>query len=486
MNEDLGFVASDDLGFVPHDKTPSDPQTEALARAFKKSSQAGIFPAERIGEGSQGAAAFAQGALDSILAGAPEAIAKLSGVSDNTSASPKFTDPYAYSRGEIIGSLLPAGRILGAGRKAATTGGKLLLSGIEGLRMGAVYGGGRGVTDEIKQSGDQTELGQALETGGKGAVAGGAIGAALGAGIPAAFALAGKPKPTADQFITATLNPSKEFEKQNWWNDWGSASKDIKETGIPFKNLEEFGQAVQATQDRLGKEIQNAYAASPVKDIDGSKAVQAVQELISSRSRLMRENPEMASALLQKAEKYNGPIDKYEAQSLVTEINNDLISFYKTHGLTRKQALANPEIAADNAIARTLAGQLDDIIGAETGDKTLRQRYGNVLAVNRHIQDAAEEIPISEAKEAVKRFQAPNKLVEGLRNTGNLQFGDLLFKRPSLTPLESANYNLKQANNIMNPSLLGSLMQSPEIQKIAQDIAFQSILRNGLKLNSDQ
>lgn len=154
-------------GFKPLDEVAASRVKPALTLdQMLAEKNAGEFPVQ-----SQPLAAFSRGALNSILAGTPEAGAKLAGFNpQNDPNSPEFTDPNAFATGETIGSALPLGRIasVGKGLWAATK---------EGMRLGGVYGTGQGVSKEAKE--ETPEIKDALTSGasegGKGVVLGGAI-----------------------------------------------------------------------------------------------------------------------------------------------------------------------------------------------------------------------------------------------------------------------------------------------------------------------
>jgi len=167
-----------------------------LAKALQKNKGAGKFPevaAPTLGRRlaqtvfpplalydamsgrEPGIEAAAQGGLETILAGTPEAIAARSGIPINERTSAKFTNPYEYAAGESLGALVPLGEL----GKAAIAG-KAALSKLikEGIRLGSIYGAGSGVASEAKK--ETPEISAAAAKG----IIGSATGAALGAAIP--------------------------------------------------------------------------------------------------------------------------------------------------------------------------------------------------------------------------------------------------------------------------------------------------------------
>lgn len=169
---------------------------EAMAKSLQKNKGAGKFPeVSPISAGRRilqlavpplalydamtgkdpGAEALAQGGLETILAGTPEAIAARSGIPINERTSAKFTNPYEYAFGETLGGLVPLGRL----GKVATAGKQSLSALIkEGMRLGAVYGGAGGIASEAKE--EDPTFSDAATKG----IIGTAFGTAIGAGIP--------------------------------------------------------------------------------------------------------------------------------------------------------------------------------------------------------------------------------------------------------------------------------------------------------------
>lgn len=178
-------ITSPQAGFTPLDEVAASrvkpPMTLEQLIAEKN---AGTFP-----EQSQPFAAFSRGALESALAGTTEAAGSLAGANPASDpSSPQMTNPALYSTGEIVGNLIPIGRI-----KAAGTG--LWNAVKEGARLGLTYGAGQGVS-KVARSEEPTVSG-AVEAG----LTEGTKGAALGGVIPLAAGSAVKLIPTKQNIL---------------------------------------------------------------------------------------------------------------------------------------------------------------------------------------------------------------------------------------------------------------------------------------------
>ena len=118
--------------------------------------------------------AIAQGALDTILAGTPEAAAALANVPLEGNEATQIQHPYAYAAGQTAGAFLPLGRLA----QAARGGGRALMR--EGARLGGVMGFGAGASNVIEQ-GERDPV-EVVKEGTVTGLGGAALGAGLGAG----------------------------------------------------------------------------------------------------------------------------------------------------------------------------------------------------------------------------------------------------------------------------------------------------------------
>lgn len=116
--------------------------------------------------------ALAAGALDTVLAGTPEATAKLAGASADE-FSPQNQHPGFYKAGQLGGVAVPLGEVV----KGAQGGAKLTQAALNAARTGLVMGAGRGVSNEALK--DNPDLNEALSSGSKEAAINGTISALL-------------------------------------------------------------------------------------------------------------------------------------------------------------------------------------------------------------------------------------------------------------------------------------------------------------------
>lgn len=118
--------------------------------------------------------AFAQGALDTILAGTPEALATQQGVDVEGPGGAQMRHPYAYSTGQIAGSFLPLGEFSKVAKGGVMAGLK------QGARLGAVLGFGGAASGAVEHG--EKSIPEVIKEGAGGAALGSALGAPLGAG----------------------------------------------------------------------------------------------------------------------------------------------------------------------------------------------------------------------------------------------------------------------------------------------------------------
>lgn len=122
--------------------------------------------------------AGAIGALDTALAGLPEAGARVSGVPQEEIDALKVANPKMTMAGELTGAFVPMGA-LKSGLKVATG---IKEGALTGARIGGVFGAGAGTSNAIKGDEDYTDVPRILEGTSKGAAKGIALGTPFGAG----------------------------------------------------------------------------------------------------------------------------------------------------------------------------------------------------------------------------------------------------------------------------------------------------------------
>lgn len=144
--------------------------------------------------------AFSEGALESALAGTPEAIAARSGVDINSPEAARNLFPQTNEFGKLAGSIIPLGA-LSRGAALGREGLKQLAK--QGARIGGLYGAGTGASSVAKQEDGTIEeaLMQALLQGG--------VGAGIGAALPAAFAAAPRISTALQEGLRASADKSR-------------------------------------------------------------------------------------------------------------------------------------------------------------------------------------------------------------------------------------------------------------------------------------
>lgn len=223
--------------------TPLDPVAASRVRPPLTLEQqlvelrAGDFPPS-----SNPITAFARGALNSALAGTTEAAGSLSGANPASDPnSPLMTNPYSGFAGEMVGNLVPLGRI-----KAAGTG--VLNFVKEGARLGGVYGAGQGVSN-VAKSEDPT-VSAALESG----ATEGLKGVALGAAIPAVAGSSVKMIPTKQNILDDLLKISSADEGKLQRSSSGGYVQAADKVTPFLKKGDDVPKFIEATEKALDKE----------------------------------------------------------------------------------------------------------------------------------------------------------------------------------------------------------------------------------------
>ncbi|MEM4247643.1 MAG: hypothetical protein QXH80_00045 [Candidatus Nanoarchaeia archaeon] len=135
--------------------------------------KAATTPMERYQQ--EASASFARGALDSALAGMPEGIAAKMGVAPEEIESLKQRFPYHYWLGEMVGTLIPLGKI----GKGVSTGTSVLRTILSSGRLAGIMGMGRAVAEAAKNP--ESTIGEAGKDMVKAFAINGALGTIFGA-----------------------------------------------------------------------------------------------------------------------------------------------------------------------------------------------------------------------------------------------------------------------------------------------------------------
>lgn len=193
--------------------TPEE-QPETLGEGLKRGVKRGLLgPAlGPILTATSKEKAMTKGALDTILAGTPEAIAARSGVNLKDPNSEEYRNPEAYAVGQVGGAIVPLGEL--------TKGALILKEGVkqalkQGARLGGVYGAGQGVSDAAK-SPDSTvsdALKGGLTMGAGGAILGGTIRAGVPLTAKGFVSVADALRKSAEKNVSQSLLPTTKNNK---------------------------------------------------------------------------------------------------------------------------------------------------------------------------------------------------------------------------------------------------------------------------------
>lgn len=376
-----GTIQYDPNAVAPSGFTPLDPVAASRVKAALTLEQqlaegrAGQFPPT-----SQPFAAFARGALNSALAGTTEAAGSLSGSNPQYDPnSPLYTNPYSGYAGEMVGNLIPLGRI-----KGAATGLANFVK--EGARIGGIYGAGQGVS-EAAQSENPTVAG-ALESG----ATGGATGAALGGAIPLVTGAAVKMIPTKQNILDDLLKISSADEgklKRSASGGYVQAADKV----TPFlKKGDDVPKFIEATEKALDQEADKfkpiVEAANPSYLNPDSLYQQADAELAKlvpnpdTRKELLLNSGDFLSDILQinpknllqyasKANREVGRIYKNPSSPITTEGLAALESVRDVYGNTIRRIL---EDAGQDPSVYSGYGAIKEM-GNSIGKNYLKEAY---------------------------------------------------------------------------------------------------------------
>lgn len=404
MADDFGFIEEksapiDDFGFV------SDPLASAKRKPLKGE---GVFPAQSLSDSVL--SALSQGALGTILAGTPEAIAARSGINVNAPESAKFQAPLSYVIGETLGGLLPLGQVgkTATGLKSVAT---------QGARLGALYGLGQGVSEESMKP-DAT-VSKALSTGAKDAL----VGAMIGAAIPVGVSLGGKVakavsspiKTLEDAGIIRTpesiaidvLNPTgegaiREAADSIFSGDTLKGFQIIKNTGA-FNDLPTLVQRGEETLPKLIKEVDTLVADNPGIKINTSDAAEAMVQRVSQDPLLSERNPEVLGLVEANAENFNKDFSLKEAFDRLKSINKRHKDYFTASAKGQSSKLQDAEFETDEIARKYLSNKLNDAIQGISGlERNPYREYGSVNEIVLQSGKRLSNALVERAKEVSK------------------------------------------------------------------------------------
>lgn len=355
----------------------------------------GIFPESN--PLSDSATAFSQGALDTILAGAPEAIAKQSGVNLNDPSSEKFTSPYSYATGQTLGAALPAGGLVGGAKTLLGTIGRSALT-------GGLFGGASGITEKLKEE----ENPQASELA-KSGIQGGLLGTALGAAIPSIAAIPSgikgiigsiSPRSSVDLAKQAIRFPSTQKSAgaiKSLNSDIESAIKTVVEKGHKVEDLPSALEAVSKTKKQVYDEFLGALSEGDKEKL----MVNPTDDLNSAYDKILSKNPSLADTeqgqrilegIKQQFDAVSKDLPIEEVNRRVIEANKNYASLYKAADQGQIQpALADAQKVIGDVLRQKMNDSLSKITGSDV--KGIRDKFSALMRVE---QALAPRITVSE------------------------------------------------------------------------------------------
>lgn len=312
---------------------------------------------------SQPLGAFSRGALNSILAGTPEAAATLAGANSRSdSASPQFTNPNLFSAGEIAGSFLPLGRIgqTAKGVYRAITG---------GARLGGIYGAGQGVSSAA-QSEDPTVSGavtSGLIEGGKGTL--------LGAAIPATVGTIVKKLPTKQNILDDLMKISS-GEEGKMQRSVSGGYVQAADKIAPFLKKEGVPEFLDATEKALEKEasifrptVEKANPSLVNPDVLYAEADRELAKLIP--------NAETRNELLLNSGDFLSDLTQITPQTLLqyaAKANREVSRIYKNPSTP----ITADGLAAKEAVRDAYGSAIRKILEAAGEDPSVYSGYGAI------------------------------------------------------------------------------------------------------------
>jgi len=329
--------------------------------------------------------ALSQGALDTILAGTPEAIATRSGANINTVDSPKFAHPNLYASGQVAGAALPLGRIASVAKQGMATAIK------EGARLGAVFGGASAISNEAQK--EDPLFTEAVKEGVSGSLKGAALGGATGGVLSKLSSKLNVPPPLPSvsvkerKMLTQAIKPAnklidkEDVDKIKWDVDVELAAPEILRTGRKVNDQRDLMFAADEAMKKVYGEIESVIKASnpntPPLVVNGERLFDKILEA-ADNVKAIQEDPGSIIKVAQLAQLYRRDIPIVEAEELLKKTNEELYSYYVKTAIGKAASRSDMETKAQLKLAEGLRNDIDDALEAALGPRgrRLKRTYG--------------------------------------------------------------------------------------------------------------
>lgn len=302
-----------------------------------------------------------------------------------------------YGLEKIAEFMIPASAVtktqkgIQAGIQASKTGKALQATKTGRALLEGITIAGRAVPEAAVDAGVRyAQTGGDIEQAKIAGIAGGGTSAALGS-VGSIYRNVVRPvvNPGVKELLTSAIKPLKSIPKDKWDEITDTSLKEtiktlaknrISKDGVQGVNsIDDLFQLTKQSKNELWNTIKGRIAESdavistkPIRDnLDG---------VISAR--MVRENSSAIKKIDGLKKAYKGDMSVQEAEDILEEINQELISFYRKTGQSRYASEADPLLRADLAIAEALRKEIDRVIekadGVGVGD--LKKAYGSLSA----------------------------------------------------------------------------------------------------------